>query len=104
MYEQYLRDPTSVGQEWRDLFDNGKLAELPVIPVPREAGNAPPETVTPSPPQPAQSPTSPVSRVPPPGGVPITGPAPRPVAIMPDSLTPPTATSSRHSNCTTVHP
>ena len=36
MYEQYLRDPTSVDEEWRKLFDNGKLAELPVIPASRE--------------------------------------------------------------------
>ena len=35
MYEQYLRDPSSVGEEWRQLFDNGKLAELPVIPTDR---------------------------------------------------------------------
>src|SRR5260370_16831755 len=35
MYEQYLRDPTSVGEEWRQLFDNGRLAELPVIPTTR---------------------------------------------------------------------
>jgi len=95
MYEQYLRDPTSVGQEWRDLFDNGKLAELPVIPVPRETG-------TPSPPKPAQSPTSPVSRVPPPGAVPITGTAARLVANMTDSLTVPTATSFRDINATTL--
>ena len=26
MYEQYLRDPASVPEEWRQLFDNGKLA------------------------------------------------------------------------------
>ena len=26
MYEQYLRDPQSVGPEWRELFDNGRLA------------------------------------------------------------------------------
>src|SRR3989442_1395304 len=26
MYEQYLRDPASVSEEWRQLFDNGKLA------------------------------------------------------------------------------
>ena len=35
MYEEYLRDPASVGSEWRELFENGKLAELPVIPVER---------------------------------------------------------------------
>src|SRR2546430_13257420 len=36
MYEQYLRDPASVSDDWRQLFDNGKLAELPVIPTSRE--------------------------------------------------------------------
>src|SRR5438034_8363101 len=36
MYEQYLRDPASVGEEWRQLFDNGKVAELPIIPTNRE--------------------------------------------------------------------
>src|SRR2546425_9055854 len=27
MYEQYLRDPASVGEEWRQLFDNGRSEE-----------------------------------------------------------------------------
>src|SRR5713101_4342704 len=78
MYEQYLRDPASVGEEWRQLFDNGKLAELPVIPtnrdeVLRETGSGKREMdgVT------APAPTSPVSRVPSPGLIPITGPAAR---------------------------
>ena len=35
MYEQYVRDPASVGEEWRQLFDNGRLSELPVIPTDR---------------------------------------------------------------------
>ncbi len=35
MYEQYLRDPASVGEEWRLLFENGKTAELPIIPADR---------------------------------------------------------------------
>jgi len=50
MYEQYLRDPASVGEEWRNLFDNGRLADLPVIPtsrddVLRETGGGRRETV-----------------------------------------------------------
>src|SRR3989442_570669 len=47
MYEQYLRDPASVGEEWRNLFDNGRLSELPVIPTTRaEAlGSGEPRTV-----------------------------------------------------------
>src|SRR3989454_7829524 len=94
MYEQYLRDPASVGEEWRNLFDNGKLAELPVIPtsreeVLRETGSGKRETEGASPP------TPPVSRVPSPGLSPITGPAARLVQNMADSLSVPTATSFR---------
>src|SRR5436190_19236255 len=94
MYEQYLRDPASVGEEWRNLFDNGKLAELPVIPTSREealsgsemrdAGRVP-----------ATTPTPPVSRIPHPGLTPIVGPAARLVQNMTDSLSVPTATSFR---------
>src|SRR6058998_379735 len=69
MYEQYLRDPSSVGEEWRMLFDNGKLTELPVIPTNREEvvglgarasglGGSP-ATAVPSPEPPAPSPSRP---------------------------------------------
>ena len=94
MYEQYLRDPASVGEEWRKLFDNGKVAELPVIPTSREevlsgggmrdAGSAP-----------APAPTPPAPRIPLPGLTPITGPAARLAQNMTDSLSVPTATSFR---------
>src|SRR2546426_803293 len=94
MYEQYRRDPASVGEEWRKLFDNGKSADLPVLPPRREevlsgggrgdAGSAPPT-----------APTHPASPIPPPGLSPITGPAARLVQNMPDSLSVPTATSFR---------
>src|SRR5947209_2540612 len=94
MYEQYLRDPASVGEEWRNLFDNGKLAGLPVIPTSREealsgsemrdAGRVP-----------ATTPTPPASRIPHPGLTPIVGPAARLVQNMTDSLSVPTATSFR---------
>src|SRR5436853_5339264 len=92
MYEQYLRDPASVGEEWRQLFDNGKVAELPIIPTNREevlsgggmrdAGSVP-------------APTPPASRIPPPGLTPLTGPAARLAQNMTDSLSVPTATSFR---------
>ena len=96
MYEQYLRDPASVGEEWRNLFDNGKVAELPVIPasreeVQRDTGHGTRETE----PRVAAGTTSPVSRVPSPGLTPITGPAARLVQNMTDSLSVPTATSFR---------
>src|SRR5438445_677486 len=86
MYEQYLRDPQSVGEEWRQLFDNGRMAELPVIPtsreeVLRETGSGKRETET--------------VPVPPPGLTPLTGAAARLAQNMADSLSVPTATSFR---------
>src|SRR5213596_2128364 len=94
MYEQYLRDPASVGEEWRNLFDNGKVADLPVIPADRaevtagggmrDAGGV----AAPQQPHPA-------SPIPHPGLTPIIGPAARLVQNMTDSLSVPTATSFR---------
>src|SRR5712664_4153138 len=59
MYEDYLRDRASVGPEWRELFDNGKQGELPII---QGAGSGERGAVTaPSPPAPvAPSPSSPL--------------------------------------------
>jgi 2-oxoglutarate decarboxylase len=96
MYEQYVRDPASVGEEWRQLFDNGRIADLPVIPtsreeVLRETGSGKRETGAATP---AEA-TFPVSRVPLPGLTPITGPAARLVQNMAASLSVPTATSFR---------
>src|SRR2546421_3448986 len=95
MYEQYLRDPASVGEEWRQLFDNGKLAELPVIPTDRaevlreEGSGKGEESRVPAPPLPS-------SRVPLPQALtPITGPAARWAQNMSDSLPVPTGTSFR---------
>src|SRR5947207_7521507 len=97
MYEEYLRDPSSVGPEWRELFDNGRLAELPVIPADQR------ETEPASASTPAAPTTFPVSRVPSPAGaVPITGPAARLVANMTDSLSVPPATSFRDISATTL--
>src|SRR5439155_17916854 len=96
MYEQHLRDHASVGEEWRQLFDNGKLAELPVIPTDRaevlRAGSGEPGAVPPA----APSGTAPRSPLPAsPGLTPITGPAARLAQNMTDSLSVPTATSFR---------
>ncbi len=90
MYEQYLRDPASVPEEWRLLFDNGKSAELPIIPTTRAE-----VTGAGSQEQGVRSPPTPDSRLPAPGPTPITGPAARLVANMTESLTVPTATSFR---------
>src|SRR6266568_8177928 len=92
MYEQYLRDPASGGDERRKLFDNGKVAELPISPTNRaevlgsgEQGAVPsaaPAGTAPRPPLPA-------------GLTTITGPAARLAQNMTDSLSVPTATSFR---------
>src|SRR3989454_3894552 len=97
MYEQYLRDPQSVGEEWRNLFDNGRVADLPVIPTSREevlsrgemrdAGSG----AAAAPPHLASRISPPVS----PGLTPITGPAARLAQNMTESLSVPTATSFR---------
>src|SRR4029077_20702889 len=88
MYEQYLRDPQSVGAEWRDLFDNGRLAELPVIPTtPAEAGagQAPrvsQERPPAAPSRPAPGPATPALRTPAPA------PTPTPAPLPPSPATP----------------
>src|SRR6266478_9576357 len=105
MYEDYLRDPASVGPEWRELFDNGRLAELPIIPTNRsevvsdggktgtgERGVVP--DAAPSPPAHGAPLTA--------GASPITGPAARLVTNMTESLTVPTATSFRDIPATTL--
>src|SRR5437773_11053701 len=83
MYEEYLRDPASVPEEWRMLFDNGKLAELPVIPTTRaevaaeaaEAVRAAPAATTASGSAPTATPPHPASPIAHPGHTPIPGPA-----------------------------
>src|SRR5205814_1749202 len=105
MYEDYLRDPSSVGPEWRELFENGKLAELPVIPTERSEGpgRREKEEVRSGTPEPSVSPerTSPLSLFPK-GATAITGPAARLVANMTESLTVPTATSFRDISAITL--
>ena len=92
MYEQYLRDPASVGEEWRKLFDNGKVAELPIIPTNRsEVLGSGEQAAVPSP---APTGTAPRAQLPA-GLTPITGPGARLVTNMTDSLSVPTATSFR---------
>jgi len=88
MYEQYLRDPASVPDEWRLLFDNGKSGDLPIIPTSRAELEGPPETPSPTAPPAHSAPLTAHT-------TPITGPAARLVANMTDSLSVPTATSFR---------
>jgi len=98
MYEQFVRDPQSVPEEWRTLFGDGGLAELPVLPVSREEvlgrgekgavrADAPVSAVATERPAPGS--------LLPEGASPITGPAARLVQNMEASLAVPTATSFR---------
>src|SRR5437660_26 len=100
MYEDYLRDPASVGSEWRELFENGKLAELPIIrgTGSQESGTRAAAPAVEPPPTRAPEIPAPESRL----LIPITGPAARLVANMTDSLTVPTATSFRDISATTL--
>jgi len=102
MYEQYLRDPASVSDDWRQLFDNGKLAELPVIPTTaaealQSTGSGERGVVG------GGAPSGPTPHSPLPAGLtPITGPAARLVQNMSESLGVPTATSFRDVSVATL--
>ncbi|MDH3369050.1 MAG: 2-oxo acid dehydrogenase subunit E2, partial [Gemmatimonadota bacterium] len=92
LYEDYLRDPASVPEEWRRLFDNGMKGEEPVPGTPALDTETAPATGAPSAPVPADGPTAqPPNRL----TAPISGPALRLVKNMEDSLEIPTATSFR---------
>ena len=92
LYEDFLRDPESVGPEWRRLFESGRVGEAPGSNGDgtvgstdgRTAGEQPPAAATPTVPT---APTVPT--------VLIKGPAARLVQNMNESLTVPTATTFR---------
>ena len=89
LYEDFLRDPSSVAPEWRAFFDSGVRGEEPVAgPAPASATPLGKSEETPSP----ASPTPPATH-----GIiePIKGPALRLLHNMETSLKIPTATSFR---------
>jgi 2-oxoglutarate dehydrogenase E1 component len=106
MYEQYLADPSSVSESWREFFadyrpagGNGAGAptaapppEAPVVPVDPVRAAAATAPVEPAPPPPAPPPAPEPPAVEP---VPLRGAAARIVANMEASLQVPTATSAR---------
>ena len=87
LYEDFLRDPASVSEEWRELFQAGMVGEVPertaTTPAPTSA--AP----TPSGPNGAGAATAESERVE------VKGPAARLAANMEESLGVPTATTFR---------
>ena len=89
LYEDFLRDPSSVAPEWRAFFDSGVRGEEPVAgPAPASATPLGKSEETPSP----ASPTPPATH-----GIiePIKGPALHLLHNMETSLKIPTATSFR---------
>ena len=103
MYEEFLRDPASVGPEWRRLFESGVRGEEPSgvhASITRPAGGngasgdgaagspAPTRAAAPATPAAAAAPL-------PANAQPLKGPAAKLVANMNESLTVPTATTFR---------
>jgi multifunctional 2-oxoglutarate metabolism enzyme len=101
LYEDYLRDPAAVPEDWRRLFESGRVGERP------PSGNGASSTgaagngggvATGAAPVPAPGPASPAaaaSPTVPPNAAPIKGPAARLVQNMAESLSVPTATTFR---------
>ena len=102
LYEDYLRDPSSVPAEWRALFDKGLQGEAPSgngATGSRDDGAAARGAAQPS----DQRPGATVAAVPPPStstAEPIVGPALRLLENMEASLEVPTATSFRDVDVT----
>jgi 2-oxoglutarate dehydrogenase E1 component len=111
MYEEFLRDPTAVGPEWRRLFESGVVGERDGAASgtagQRDSGAVVQGGRSTTAPQPS-SPTAPLTAAPlptaqggpgpaaPPSGVsPIKGPAAKLVTNMTESLSVPTATTFR---------
>src|SRR6185436_14811689 len=78
VYEEYLRDPASVGPEWQRLFESGRIGERPPAPPGGGSGSGNGRA--------AVAPASPDGKVPANATL-IKGPAARLVQNMNESLT-----------------
>ncbi|HEU4829860.1 MAG TPA: multifunctional oxoglutarate decarboxylase/oxoglutarate dehydrogenase thiamine pyrophosphate-binding subunit/dihydrolipoyllysine-residue succinyltransferase subunit [Gemmatimonadales bacterium] len=87
MYEEFLKNPQSVGEGWRRLFESGVVGEVPPAQAPSANGSSKRDG--------AQAERATPAARPAPTGEPIKGPAARLVQNMNESLTVPTATSFR---------
>ncbi len=89
MYEEFLKDPATVGPDWRRLFESGVVGERPpaVTNGSRAAEKAEGTSIP-------ADPAAAATRLPA-GASPIRGPQARLVANMTESLTVPTATTFR---------
>ena len=93
MYQQYMENPASVGEQWREFFEDYQ----PHAPAPRRA-QEPVEKQAPTPPEPQRAPAEPSAPSTdelPEGAVPLRGVAARIAENMEASLEVPTATSVR---------
>ncbi len=88
MYEEFLKDPATVGPDWRRLFESGVVGERPEA---TGNGGKQADRLAQASPERASS----QARGAPAGAVPIKGPAAKLVANMTESLTIPTATTFR---------
>jgi 2-oxoglutarate dehydrogenase E1 component len=98
LYEDYLKDPTSVPPDWRELFDNGLMGEEPSANGAEDTGAAEEIVVTEEVEEPERTTPPAAASLPfPPRGSadPIEGPALRLLRNMEDSLSIPTASSFR---------
>ncbi|MEO8449648.1 MAG: multifunctional oxoglutarate decarboxylase/oxoglutarate dehydrogenase thiamine pyrophosphate-binding subunit/dihydrolipoyllysine-residue succinyltransferase subunit [Gemmatimonadota bacterium] len=93
LYEEYLRDPTSVGAEWRQLFESGRIGERPPAPVSSGSGSGNGRAAAPAAGQDSHVPSNAVL---------IKGPAARLVQNMNESLAVPTATTFRDFSVKTL--
>ncbi|MDH3456020.1 MAG: multifunctional oxoglutarate decarboxylase/oxoglutarate dehydrogenase thiamine pyrophosphate-binding subunit/dihydrolipoyllysine-residue succinyltransferase subunit [Gemmatimonadota bacterium] len=103
MYEDYLRDPSSVPEEWRKLFENGVKGEEPTGAAAGRQGGRAAEEATPETPDSVEPAAPPAPAAPAPSsppGEPIQGPALRLLQNMEASLELPTATSFRDVDVT----
>ena len=109
MYEEFLRDPAAVSEEWRRYFQTGNAGlapeqgngHHPSVSDPRPANGAAP-MAPPAPPAASAPLVDPAPLPVPAGAVPITGPAAKLVANMNDSRSIPTATSFRELSVATL--
>jgi 2-oxoglutarate dehydrogenase E1 component len=102
LYERYRRDPASVDEQWRQLFDSGAGGYEPVA-APKPSGNGSQKTDAPKAPEvpKTDAPEAPKASVPD-GATPIKGPAARLAQNMTASLAVPTATSFRELDVATL--
>ena len=94
MYEEFLKNPDSVGEDWRALFESGVVGERPAAGNGRPAASVPAGAPAPAPDRGDAAPAATAPKTGP-EAVALKGPALRLALNMNESLSVPTATSFR---------